>query len=55
MAVKAVQMDNLRGLLGIMKINKVPNAWIKQFCGVIKRCSKGLIKVFFDVSSMCRE
>ena len=28
--IKAVQMDNLRGLLGIRKINKVTNAWIRQ-------------------------
>ena len=31
-----VQMDNLRGLLGITRMNKVPNARIKQLCGVTK-------------------
>ena len=29
-------MDNLRGLLGIRKMDKFPNAWIKEFCGVTK-------------------
>ena len=29
-------MDNLRGLLGIRKMGKVPNARIRQLCGVTK-------------------
>ena len=29
-------MDDLRGLLGIMRMDKVPNAWIRQLCGVTK-------------------
>ena len=28
--IRAVQMDKLRGLLGIRKMNRVPNAWIKR-------------------------
>ena len=28
--VRAVQMDNLRYLLGIRRIDKVPNSWIRQ-------------------------
>ena len=34
--VRAVQMDNLRGLLGIRRMDKVPNARIRQLCGVTK-------------------
>ena len=34
--IRAVQMDNLRGLLGIRRMNKVPNARIRQLCGVTK-------------------
>ena len=30
----ALQMENLRGLLGIRRMNKVPNARIRQLCGV---------------------
>ena len=29
-------MDNLRGLLGIRKMDRVPNARIREFCGVRK-------------------
>ena len=28
--VRAGQMDNLRGLLGIRRMNRVPNAWIRE-------------------------
>ena len=40
--IRAVQTDNLRGLLGIRIM--VPNTWIRQLCGVTKR----LMKVFSD-------
>ena len=32
--IRGIQMDNLRGLLGIRKMDKVPNARIRQLCGV---------------------
>ena len=32
----AVQMNNLRGFLGISRMDKVPNARIRQLCGVRK-------------------
>ena len=28
--IRAVQMDNLIGLLGIRRMDKVPNAWIRE-------------------------
>ena len=34
--IRAVQMDNLRGLLGIRRMDKVLNAQIRQLCGVMK-------------------
>ena len=34
--IRAVQMDNLRGLLGIRRMNRVPNTWIRGLCGVKK-------------------
>ena len=34
--IKTVQMDNLRGLLGIRGMDKVPNAGIRQLCRVRK-------------------
>ena len=49
--VRAVQMYNLRRLLGIRRMDEVPNAWIREMCGV----TKGLMKVFSDGSAMWRE
>ena len=34
--VRAVQMDNLKGLLCIRRIYRNPNAWIREFCGMRK-------------------
>ena len=33
---RAVQMDNLRGLVGIRRMDRVPIAQIKELCGVTK-------------------
>ena len=33
---RAVQMNNLRGLLGITRMDRVPNTWIRELCGVKK-------------------
>ena len=29
--IGAVKLDNLRGLLGIRRMDRVPNAWIREF------------------------
>ena len=34
--IRAVQMDNLRGLLGIKRMDRVPSAQIRELCGVTK-------------------
>ena len=34
--IRAVQMNNLRGLLGIRRMDKVPNTRIRQLCGVTR-------------------
>ena len=34
--IRAVLMDNPRGLLGTREMNKAPNARIRQLCGVTK-------------------
>ena len=48
--VRAVQMDNLRGLLGIRKMDKVPNARIRKLCRVTKevdeRIDEGVLRWF---------
>ena len=54
--MRVVQMDNLRGLLGIRKMNKVPNARMRQLCGVTKgvdeRIDEGFLRWFSLVERM---
>ena len=38
--IRAVQMDNLRGLLGIRRMDRVPNARIRELCEVTKMVDK---------------
>ena len=52
----AVRMDNLRGLLGIRRMDKVPNAQIRQLCGVTKgmdeKIDEGVLRWFGHVQRM---
>ena len=54
--IRAVQMDNLRGLLGIRRMDKVLNAWIRELCGVTKamdeRIDEGVLRWFGHVERM---
>ena len=55
--IRAAERDNLRGLLGIRIMDKViPNARIRQFCGVTKGVSKkideGVLRCFGHVERM---
>ena len=54
--IRAVQMDNLRGLLGIRRMDKVPNARIRQLCGVTKgvdeKIDEGVLRWFGHVERM---
>ena len=53
--IRAVQMDNLRVLLGIRRMDKVPNAR-GQFCvvtnGVNKKIDEGVLRWFDHVERM---
>ena len=46
--VRAVQMDTLRGFLGIRRMDRVSNAWIRELCGVRKgldeRIDEGVLR-----------
>ena len=58
--MRDVQMDNLRGLLGITKMeDRIPNAWIKELCGVRKGLDKiideGILRWFGHVKRMERD
>ena len=48
--IRDVQMDNLRGLLGIRRMDRVLNAWIRKLCGVKKgldeRIDEGVLQWF---------
>ena len=54
--IRAVQMDNLRGFLGIKRMDKVPNARIRQLCGVTKsldeKIDEGVLPWFSHVERM---
>ena len=49
-------MDNLRGLMGIRRMDKVPNEWIRQLCrvrkGVDKKINEGVLRWFSHVERM---
>ena len=46
--IRVVQMDNLRGLLGIRRMNRVPNAKIRELCqvkkGLNERIDEGVLR-----------
>ena len=52
----AVQIGNLRGMLGIRRMDKVPNARIRQLCGVTKsveeKIDEGVFRWFVQLERM---
>ena len=40
--IRGVQMDNLRGLLGIRRMDRVLNAWIRELFGVVKEVDESV-------------
>ena len=54
--MRAVQVINLRELLGIRRMDRVPNAWIRELCGVRKgldeRIDEGVLGWFGHVERM---
>ena len=52
-------MDNVRGLLGIRRINRVPSARIRELCGVKKGVNEmideGVFQWFGHVERMARD
>ena len=60
--IRAVNMDNLRGLLGSRRMDRVPNARIKELWGVKRgldnRIDEGVLRWFGHVETMekdCQE
>ena len=54
--VQCVQMDNLRGVLGVRRINKVRNELIREWCGVKKgvneRINESMLRWFGHMERM---
>ena len=54
--IRIVQMNNLKGLLGTRRMDKVPNKRIREFCGVTKRIDErideGSLRWFVHVKRM---
>ena len=54
--IRVVQMDSLRGLLGIRKIDKVPNTRIRQLCrvtrGIGEKIDEGVLRWFEHMERM---
>ena len=54
--IRAVQMDNLRSLLGVRRMERIPNARIRESCGVTKgadeRIDAGVPRWFDHVERM---
>ena len=57
--IRAIKMDNLRDLLGIRRVDKVPNARIRKLCGVTKgvdeMIDEGVLRWFGHVEKMEKE
>ena len=54
--IRVVQMDNLKSLLGIKRMDKVTNTRIRELCGVTKgvdeRIDEGVLRWFGHVEKM---
>ena len=48
--IRAVQIDNLRGLLGIRRVDKVSNARIRQF--LVEKIDESVLRWFGHVERM---
>ena len=52
-------MENLKGLLGISRMDRIPNARIRELCGVAKRVDErvdeGVLRWFGHVERMERD
>ena len=47
--IRAVQMDNLRILLSSRRMDRIPNAWVKEWCRVTKGLDEGVHQWFGHV------
>ena len=48
-------MDSLRGLLGMRRIDKAPNSWMRELCGVTKRVNERIDESVSDGLTILKE
>ena len=53
--IKTVQMDNLRGLPGIRRIDREPNTRIREECGVAKLTDESVLHLFGHFERMVND
>ena len=44
--IRVLQMDILMGFLGIRRMNRVPNAQIRELCGIAKGVDESVLRWF---------
>ena len=47
-----MQVDNLKGLLGVRRMDRVPNAWIRELGGVAKGVDESVFHWFRHIEKM---
>ena len=47
-----VQMDNLKGLFGMKRIDRMPNAQVREMCGVTKEADESVCPPFSHTERM---
>ena len=52
--IRAVQRDNIRGFFGIRRIDRVPNARIRELCGMTKGVDERVDDIFSGCLAMWR-
>ena len=52
--IRVIQMYNLRGLLGIRRMDRVPNARIRGLCRMMKGEDESMMRVFSGGLAMWR-
>ena len=50
--IRIMQMDNLRGFLGIRRMDRVPNVRIRESCGEDERIEKSIFRWFGHIERM---
>ena len=52
--IRAVKMNNLRGLLGVRKMHGVPNAGKRELCGMTKEVDERVLPCFGHVERIAK-